>query len=249
MYHTTHMNRHIIIILLSLLPLGALAQIGQHRNTFSVGVNGGYNLTTVRFTPKVVQSMKGGVTGGISMRYTVEKYFSTIASIAAEVNYGQMGWKEDIRDLNDQPVINAVTGVAEQYERTVSYVQVPIMAHLAWGRENRGVNFFVNAGPQFGVYLSESSKMSFDWDKRNMTDRANSICAQDTMAVQNKFDYGIAAGAGIELATPKAGRFLLEGRYYYGLGNIFGDSKRDYFGSSNYGTITIKLTYLFDITR
>ncbi len=249
MHHTTHMNRHIITILLSLLPLGALAQIGQHRNTFSVGVNGGYNLTTVRFTPKVVQSMKGGITGGISMRYTVEKYFSTIASIAAEVNYGQLGWKEDIRDLKDQPVINAVTGVAEQYERTVSYVQVPIMAHLAWGRENRGVNFFVNAGPQFGVYLSESSKMSFDWDKRNMTDRANSICAQDTMAVQNKFDYGIAAGAGIELATPKAGRFLLEGRYYYGLGNIFGDSKRDYFGSSNYGTITIKLTYLFDITH
>lgn len=249
MHHTTHMNRHIITILLSLLPLGALGQIGQHRNTFSVGVNGGYNLTTVRFTPKVVQSMKGGITGGISMRYTVEKYFSTIASIAAEVNYGQLGWKEDIRDLKDQPVINAVTGVAEQYERTVSYVQVPIMAHLAWGRENRGVNFFVNAGPQFGVYLSESSKMSFDWDKRNMTDRANSICAQDTMAVQNKFDYGIAAGAGIELATPKAGRFLLEGRYYYGLGNIFGDSKRDYFGSSNYGTITIKLTYLFDITH
>lgn len=249
MHHTTHMNRHIISLLLLLLPIGALAQIGQHRNTLSVGVNGGYNLTTVRFTPKVVQSMKGGITGGFSMRYTVEKYFSTIASIAAEVNYGQMGWKEDIRDLKDQPVINAATGTAEQYERTISYVQVPIMAHLAWGRENRGVNFFVNAGPQFGVYLSESTKMSFDWDKRNMTDRANSICAQDTMAVKNKFDYGIAAGAGIEIASPKAGRFLLEGRYYYGLGNIFGDSKRDYFGSSNFGTITIKLTYLFDITH
>ena len=158
-------------------------------------------------------------------------------------------WKEDIRDLNDQPVINAVTGVAEQYERTINYIQVPIMAHLAWGRENRGVNFFVNAGPQFGVYLSESTKSNFDWDKRNMADRANSICAQDTMAVENKFDYGIAAGAGIEFANPKVGRFLLEGRYYYGLGNIYGDSKRDYFGSSNFGTITIKLTYLFDITR
>ena len=76
------MNRQIITLLALLLPIGALAQIGQHRNTFSVGVNGGYNLTTVRFTPKVVQSMKGGVTGGIAMRYTVEKYFSTIASIA-----------------------------------------------------------------------------------------------------------------------------------------------------------------------
>lgn len=243
------MNRHIITLLLLLLPLGVVAQIGEHRNTLSVGVSGGYNLTTVRFTPKVVQSMKGGLTGGLAMRYTVEKYFSTIASIAAEVNYGQMGWKEDIRDLNDQPVINAVTGVAEQYERTINYIQVPIMAHLAWGRENRGVNFFVNAGPQFGVYLSESTKSNFDWDKRNMADRANSICAQDTMAVENKFDYGIAAGAGIEVAHPKVGRFLLEGRYYYGLGNIYGDSKRDYFGSSNFGTITIKLTYLFDITR
>lgn len=243
------MNRHIITLLLLLLPLGVVAQIGEHRNTLSVGVSGGYNLTTVRFTPKVVQSMKGGLTGGLAMRYTVEKYFSTIASIAAEVNYGQMGWKEDIRDLNDQPVINAATGVAEQYERTINYIQVPIMAHLAWGRENRGVNFFVNAGPQFGVYLSESTKSNFYWDKRNMADRANSICAQDTMAVENKFDYGIAAGAGIEVAHPKVGRFLLEGRYYYGLGNIYGDSKRDYFGSSNFGTITIKLTYLFDITR
>lgn len=243
------MNRHIITLLLLLLPLGALAQIGQHRNTLSVGVNGGYNLSTVRFTPKVVQSMKGGVTGGVSVRYTVEKYFSTIASIAAEVNYGQMGWKEKIRDLNDQPVINAATGMAEHYERTINYVQVPIMAHLAWGRENRGVNFFVNAGPQFGVYVSEATQMNFDWDKRNMTDRANSVCVQDTMAVENKFDYGIAAGAGVELACPKVGRFLLEGRYYYGLGNIFGDSKRDYFGSSNFGTITIKLTYLFDITH
>ena len=243
------MNRHIITLLLLLLPLGALAQIGQHRNTLSVGVNGGYNLSTVRFTPKVVQSMKGGVTGGVSVRYTVEKYFSTIASIAAEVNYGQMGWKEKIRDLNDQPVINAATGMAEHYERTINYVQVPIMAHLAWGRENRGVNFFVNAGPQFGVYVSEATQMNFDWDKRNMTDRANSVCAQDTMAVENKFDYGIAAGAGVELACPKVGRFLLEGRYYYGLGNIFGDSKRDYFGSSNFGTITIKLTDLFDITH
>ena len=243
------MNRHIITLLFLLLPLGVVAQIGEHRNTLSVGVSGGYNLTTVRFTPKVVQSMKGGLTGGLAMRYTVEKYFSTIASIAAEVNYGQLGWKEDIRDLNDQPVINAVTGVAEQYERTINYIQVPIMAHLAWGRENRGVNFFVNAGPQFGVYLSESTKSNFDWDKRNMADRANSICAQDTMAVENKFDYGIAAGAGIEFANPKVGRCLLEGRYYYGLGNIYGDSKRDYFGSSNFGTITIKLTYLFDITR
>ncbi|MGI6242534.1 MAG: porin family protein [Prevotella sp.] len=243
------MTKHFFFALLLLMPLCVSAQIGEHRSTFSVGVNGGYNLSTIRFTPKVVQKMKGGITGGLSMRYTVEKYFSTIASVAAEVNYGQMGWSEDIRDVNDQPVINSVTGLAEEYSRTINYIQIPLMAHLAWGREDKGVNFFVNAGPQFGYYLSESTKMNFDWDSKNMADRANTIVAQDTMAVENKFDYGITAGLGIEYCHPKVGRFLLEGRYYYGLGNIYGDSKRDYFGSSNFGTITVKLSYLFDISR
>ena len=53
----------------------------------------------------------------------------------------------------------------------------------------------------------------------------------------------------MEYSIPKVGHFLLEGRYYYGLGNIYGDSKRDYFGSSNFGNIIIKAAYLFDITK
>lgn len=230
-------------------PLFVHAQIGEHRNTLSLGGNAGYNFTTIRFTPKVVQSMKGGMSFGFTARYTVEKYFSTIASVQAEVNYSQMGWKEDIRDPNDQPVINTTTGFAEKYERTINYFQIPFFAHLAWGRENRGVNFFVNAGPQLGIYLNESTKSNFDWDKRNMSDRANSIVAQDTMNVENKIDYGIAAGLGMELATKKLGRFTVEARYYYGLGNIYGDSKRDYFGSSNFGAIMIKVGWLWDVMK
>ena len=95
------MAKHLIITLLFFTPIAVFAQVGERRNTFSVGVNGGYNLSTIRFTPKVVQKMKGGLSGGFSMRYTVEKYFATIASVAVEVNYGQMGWSENIRDKND----------------------------------------------------------------------------------------------------------------------------------------------------
>ena len=69
------------------------------------------------------------------------------------------------------------------------------------------------------------------------------------MPVEKKIDYGIAAGLGIELSFPKVGHFLLEGRYYYGLANIYGNSKRDYFGKSNNGTVNVKLSYLFDITK
>lgn len=243
------MRNFIISAILSIVPVAMTAQIGEHRNDLAIGFNGGLNMSSVSFTPKVSQAKLNGITGGLSVRYVCEKYFSTVCSLYGEINYSQMGWKEDIVDVNDMPVINTATGLPEEYSRTVNYIQVPLMAHLAWGREKKGFAFFVNLGPQFGIYMSESTNTNFDFSDRNAADRVNPVCAQDTMAVENKFDYGIAAGAGIEFSHPKVGHFLLEGRYYYGLGNIYGDSKRDYFGSSNFGTITVKLAYLFDIVR
>ena len=243
------MRNFIISAILTIVPVAMTAQIGEHRNDLAIGFNGGLNMSSVSFTPKVSQAKLNGITGGLSVRYVCEKYFSTVCSLYGEINYSQMGWKEDIVDVNDMPVINTATGLPEEYSRTVNYIQVPLMAHLAWGREQKGFAFFVNLGPQFGIYMSESTKTNFDFSDRNAADRVNPVCAQDTMAVENKFDYGIAAGAGIEFSHPKVGHFLVEGRYYYGLGNIYGDSKRDYFGSSNFGTITVKLAYLFDIVR
>lgn len=241
--------RYIVFVLLFSCATVASAQIGQHRNDFSIGVNGGYTLSNVGFTPKVTQSLLGGTTAGLSCRYVCEKYFSTICSIYGEVNYMQMGWKERILTTDNQPVINAVSGLPEQYSRTLNYLQVPVFAHLAWGKEHSGMQFFFQLGPQFGYLLSEKTTTNFNFKDRNTADRSNVVCAQDTMAVENKFDYGIAAGAGIELSVRRVGHFLLEGRYYYGLGNIYGDSKRDYFSKSNNSSIVVKLTYLFDVVR
>ena len=224
------------------------AQIGQHRNDLAVGISGGYVLSSIGFTPKVTQQQHPGFTAGLSMRYTCEKYFNTICAISAELNYVRIGWKERILTADDQPVINATTGLAEAYQRDINYIQVPVFAHLAWGREQRGMQFFFKAGPQFGYMIGESTKTNFSVKEANLKDRANRTCAQDTMGVENKFDYGIAAGLGMEYSLPGAGHLQLEARYYYGLGNIFGDSKRDYFGKSNHSNIVVKMTYLFDIT-
>lgn len=226
--------------------LAAQAQVGDYRHVFSVGANGGYALSNVGFEPKVTQGYHGGLTGGFSWRYTSEKYFSTICSIYGEVNYASIGWKQDILTANDEPVIGD-QGAAEEYSRTINYVQVPILAHLAWGREQQGMNFFFQAGPQFGLYLSESTKQNYV--SANVSDRGNTVTAQESMAVEKKFDYGIAVGAGMEYSHPKVGHILLSARYYYGLGNIYGDSKRDYFAKSNIANIVVKLTWLFDITR
>ena len=243
------MRKIAILLLCCFVTSSAFAQIGEHRNDLSIGLNGGYQLSNVGFVPRVSQGLLGGITGGLTARYVCEKYFNTICSVQGEVNFAQAGWKESILDDADQPVINEVSGLPEEYSRTINYVQVPVFAHLAWGREQRGAQFFFQLGPQFGYYLSESTKSNFNWEDRNMYDRVNPVCAQDTMAVEHKFDYGIAVGAGLEYSLPHVGHFQLEARYYYGLGNIYGDTKRDYFAKSNLGSIVVKLAWLFDITK
>lgn len=237
--------KKLLVVALLFACLGVKAQVGEYRNVFSVGANGGYVLSKVGFNPTVTQGYHGGMTGGFAWRYTCEKYFKTICSVYGEVNFSQLGWKQDILTANDEPVMN--NGVAEEYSRTISYVQIPILAHLAWGREQRGVNFFFEAGPQFGIYLSEST--SKNYETANTAERGNTITAQESMPVENKFDYGIAAGLGLEYSHPSVGHFLLSARYYYGLGNLYGASKKDYFGKSNYGNIEIRMAYLFDITK
>lgn len=243
--------KHIIaVVALSFCSLTTVqAQIGEHRSDFAIGVNGGYVLSKVGFTPTVQQKQHGGITGGVSLRYVCEKYFKTICSVYAEVNYAKVGWTEDILDIENNAVLISGTGEALKYQRDITYIQIPVFAHLAWGREERGFNFFVNLGPQIGIYLNESTTTNFDETTSTENDRVSNITAQYDMPVEKKLDYGIAAGAGMEYSIPKVGHFLLEGRYYYGLGNIYGSSKKDYFGKSNFGQIVVKASYLFDITR
>lgn len=245
-----NIKHRIAVVALSVCSLTTVqAQIGEHRSDFAIGANGGYVLSKVGFTPTLQQKQHGGITGGVSLRYVCEKYFKTICSVYAEVNYAKVGWTEDILDIENNAVLISGTGEALKYQRDITYIQIPVFAHLAWGREERGFNFFVNLGPQIGIYLNESTTTNFDETTSTENDRVNNITAQYDMPVEKKLDYGIAAGAGMEYSIPKVGHFLLEGRYYYGLGNIYGSSKKDYFGKSNFGQIVVKASYLFDITR
>jgi len=228
----------------------AKAQVGEYRTDFAVGVNGGYMLSKVSFTPDVPQNMLGGMMAGLTFRYNCEKYFKSLCAIVAEVNIAQTGWKEKIEGMQNQPLYYADDpDNALHYERKITYLQIPIFARLGWGRERKGLQGFFQVGPQIAFMLSEKTTTNLVPGYAPTEARASNIVNQETMPVEKKFDYGIAGGAGIEFSMPKVGHFLLEGRYYYGLGNIFGNSKSDYFGKSNFGQIVIKATYLFDIVK
>ena len=108
---------------------------------------------------------------------------------------------------------------------------------------DRGLQFFVHAGPQIGFFLGDSYTISGDWDNY-----PGLTVEQHDKAVDNRFDYGITGGAGVELRT-KAGNFLVEGRYYYALSDFYNSTKKDYFSRSAHGVITAKITYLFDLRK
>ena len=242
----------IIMAHFSCLSTHSYAQVGEYRTDLAVGVNGGMSMSNVAFVPTVPQTWLNGPTFGLSARYTCEKYFNSICAVVAEVNYTQMGWKENILDKEDQPVpLHTDPSQTLSYSRKINYLQVPLLARLGWGRERNGLQFFIQLGPQVGFYLNDQTDTNFNVrDIESYYDKRSSfVVAQDSMAIENSLDYGIAAGAGLEFSNRHLGHFIVEGRYYYGLGNIYGNTKRDYFGRSNFGNVVVKLTYLFDIIR
>ena len=121
----------------------SVAQVGEYRTDLAVGVNGGYVMSNVAFVTKVPQTMLGGITGGFTARYTCEKYFSSICAVTGELNFAQIGWNEDILDKSDKPVpLHTDPSQNLYYRRKMTYVQVPLLARLGWGRERNGFQAF-----------------------------------------------------------------------------------------------------------
>ncbi|MDR0893271.1 MAG: PorT family protein [Mediterranea sp.] len=237
----------ILLILIALLSASTgKAQVGDARHILSVGASGGVNLNSASFSPSVKQQSMMGITAGLTGRYISEKYFAMICGAQVELNISQRGWNQlfEITSTNDEGISVTQKDPSKKYLRKMTYVDIPFLAHLAFGNE-RGLQFFIHAGPQIGFLLSETETISgIDMNKLNDTQKA-----LYTTKADNKFDYGIAGGGGLEFNARKVGRFLLEGRYYFALSDFYSTTKKDYFSRAAHGTITVKLTYLFDLKR
>jgi hypothetical protein len=225
-------------LLLCILIPTASAQVGEQRHDFSIGANVGVNLNSASFSPTVRQKNLMGMTGGITARYISEVYFGLVCGAQLELNFSQHGWDEFYQDFPDL-----------KYTRTTNYLEIPFLAHIAipFGRKKEGrkrpVSLVIHAGPQVGFFIGDSWKQSGDWDSIS-----GAVVEQHTKKLDNKFDYGIASGLGVELHTG-IGNFQLEGRYYYALSDFYKTTKKDYFSRAANGAISVKLTYLFDLLK
>ena len=210
------------------------AQVGESRTDFAVGINGGFVMNRVTFSPSVKQKLKNGMTMGFTARYTCEKYFNMLCAIQGEINYSQAGWKE-----------KADTD-ADTYQRTIHYVQMPLLANLGFGRERGGVKGYLVVGPQLGFCIGESEK---DGARYDVPQELVGGLSQHDLKVQKKFEYGITGGLGMDVSTKSGHHFIIEGRFFYGLSDIFSSTKKDPFSRCANNTIYAKVAYLFDIKK
>ncbi len=218
-----------IVFLLLMLPLLLSAQT-HYEGQISVGGKAGATLSRVNFNPTVQQTMLPGMTAGVMFRYIEEKNFGLIA----ELNLAQRGWKENMEESD------------YNYSHRFTCIELPIMTHIFFG--NQRVKGFFNLGPELNVLLGDGISSNFDYENsRTMEYFLNNSrhVEQLTMKVKNRLDYGICAGAGMELNLNAKHSLLLEGRFYYGLTDVFPNHKTDIFSSSNSMTIMVTLGYMY----
>ena len=233
-------NRFFILLLLS--SLFTVVVNGQNKKfepEWNIGVGFGPTLSSVSFDPNRALNYGGTIStknlqqyaGGLAIRYITEKNLGLIA----ELNYSQQGWEQYFEPSE--------TGVPSPYQHShqLNYLELPILTHIYFGNK---VRVFFNLGPKLSFLLSDSEKMNQALsDALEGGDLGTSFMTyQYYRKAERKIDYALMAGMGLEFRSG-IGHFAFEGRYTFGLGDIYKNSKSDFFNRSANRVISVKLTY------
>lgn len=220
------------LLLSAIMLTSIVAQAQTHYEAnIAIGAKGGITLSKVNFNPSIPQTLAQGIMAGAMFRYIEEKHFGIIA----ELNLVQRGWKEKFE------------GTLLSYSREFTYIQLPVMTHIFFGSDKfRG---FFNAGPEVALMIGKGkTKSNFDYvNWSTIADQLTTGRETDQFILQpeHKFDYGITAGVGMEFIARNKHSFLLEGRFYYGLNDVFANHSKDAFSSSSTMNIMVTLGYFY----
>lgn len=225
--------KKILFFLFAFLCSVSHASAEKHfSSNVAIGGKGGVTFSRMAFSPSVPQTMLMGTMIGATFRYAEEKNFGFIVELNAE----QRGWKETFKQTS------------YTFQRRLTYIQLPLLTHIYFG--NTKFQGFFNAGPELGYMIGEKTTSNFDVNNfASLSDfpSTNRNTAQFTMGINSKIDYGISVGAGMEYIAKHHNSFVLEGRFYYGLGNVFSSHKKDVFSASTGMSVMVTLGYMYRI--
>jgi hypothetical protein len=157
------------------------------------GIKGGLNLTNMFVDDISDENMKVGWHAGVTAKLPVFTGFS----IQPELMYSNKGAKQNYD--------NFIAGEGE-YRFNLHYIEMPVLAVVNIGRY-----FNIHAGPYI-AYLVDVNIKDLD-DDGTITEIAD-LDAEDF----NRFDWGVAAGIGVDIKS-----FTIGARYSYGFQEIGDD--------------------------
>jgi hypothetical protein len=198
---------------------------------FSVGLQGGANLSRMDFTNNqdyrfTEIDYQQGFTAGLVLQFLGEKH----TGVQAEFNYSRRGWVE-----------NDTTGAEYfRYRNTMDYLEMPILSHInIGGGRFRGI---FNIGPYLGYALNR--KITTENVDRG-TEQTEDYAFESKR--DNQFDFGLLVGGGIEYRF-SFGKISAEARYTIGLGDI---NKQKVFQSelSQFRIISVLVRYTIPLSK
>lgn len=167
------------------------------------GVKAGLNLSNFYSDEVNDNNLKAGLNAGVYAKLPVARGFS----IQPELLYSNKGSKRSYD--------NALFGEGE-YRTNLHYIEMPVLGVI-----NLAKNFNIHAGP-YVSYLAGA----------NITDLESDGSVEEIAELNpenlNRFDYGVAAGFGIDLGPTTIGaRYTLGMREVGKSGSIAGEAFRD----------------------
>ena len=195
---------------------------------FSAGVKYGNSLSLIfstdQFTPREVNDglLRGQATG-LVMQYITQPHFG----LQWEINYVEKGW------------IETFGNEADIFTTRLTYIDIPILGHAYIGKKT--VRYFINAGPYISYLISNQEERGGTFDDEDITFRY--VEGRD-----NKLDFGIRGGLGIEILT-SIGMFQIEGGYNFGVASILDKHITPITTSIQNQSVVITLGYLYMFNR
>lgn len=166
-----------------------------------IGVNAGtsYNHPVIdrQYMADVQYKDRWGVTLGVMGQYDVSEWLA----VRAELDWTQKNWRQ-----------TRAVQKSMRYDYTDNYLQLPVMASLSFGGSK--VRGFCNAGVYGGYWLNSGRK---GYDTNSFGGRAYNF--SEDIALDSKrdqrLDFGLLGGAGVEYRFHRRWAAQVEVRYYY----------------------------------
>lgn len=225
------MKRAILITLWALLPLTSFGQL-------SVGLSGGYSYNTLDTDAGYYYNREYVSEGGFSISIPIQYDFNEWFSLRSEVGYlsKSYSWVREVAYYS-----------CSEYENYINrYLQLPVMGHFSFGGDRlRG---FFNAGAYVGAWIEgavQGGLLDSTSEKFVIIERQDYEFNKER---DNRFDWGVVSGLGVEYRVFTWLSAFVEGRLYYGLSDTQKSYMRDQYHRYN-TTMVAQMGVMYHFNR